>query len=676
MPTIDLWFQLENHAWDVSPTSNVDRITGETINVSPQPRTLTSPVTGVSTTRTMNKPLADDALIIRRYTENWAAPADRKVNPWDINEPDPTDSGTMGTVPGPVIECNVGDTVRVHFRNMDQRSRLVTRTITIPLPFGNDIEIPIPAQEPLPVERRAHSLHPHGFVFAPTFDGAYPLSPPDPSQPIDPAETTAWDELGVTGLKQGDRVPPGGTFTYTWETLGWPTTAGVWLYHDHSICDMDNVNAGAIGIIVIHNTADTENEVEITPERLPGGSFTGSPVQLRCFPFAEDFELPTLPHDLLRLGDLRLGQTAGHHGAGLLGDPAPALGLDTGLEELLPSHGPPHGHEVDAKAAGKARRGKGGAKHGPGAHEETEQEGEEEPPLAVERAIRRGDMIFELDEKLARIIRLCIRRYRAPPDQGLYLQLLHEMPGMGMVINGRKYMGNTPTIVAGPNTRMRFGVVGMGNAFHTFHLHGHRWIIPGPVGMTPTDIQNSPQVQPVSQFEDTRIFGPANSFVFTIEEGGGFMRASPAIGEWHMHCHVLGHMMDGMMGSLLVVNGGEPVTPLPMGTHCPPLSPEEGDHGGMDGGMGPKTWDVNITGFAFSPGTVTVKVGDTVKWTNNDTVIHTVTAEGGAFDSGVFNPVATGPPPTSFSRTFTSAGTFPYRCNVHPAMTGTVVVQT
>ncbi len=82
----------------------------------------------------------------------------------------------------------------------------------------------------------AHSLHPHGFVFAATSNGAYPLSPPDPSQPIPAAEQAAWTAVGgVTGNKRGNRVPPGGTFTYTWETFGWQTTTGAWLYHDHSI---------------------------------------------------------------------------------------------------------------------------------------------------------------------------------------------------------------------------------------------------------------------------------------------------------------------------------------------------------------------------------------------------------------------------------------------------------
>jgi hypothetical protein len=37
----------------------------------------------------MYKPLPNDALLLRRYTVNWAAPDDRKINPWDINEPDP-----------------------------------------------------------------------------------------------------------------------------------------------------------------------------------------------------------------------------------------------------------------------------------------------------------------------------------------------------------------------------------------------------------------------------------------------------------------------------------------------------------------------------------------------------------------------------------------------------------
>jgi len=110
---------------------------------------ITSPGTGVTKTRRMYNPLRDndgnvkDALILRRYkpptqddlSDAWSVPDDRKVNPWDLNEKDPTDNGTMGTIPGPVIECNVGDSVTVHFRNLDMRSRLTTKQVCFDIPF-------------------------------------------------------------------------------------------------------------------------------------------------------------------------------------------------------------------------------------------------------------------------------------------------------------------------------------------------------------------------------------------------------------------------------------------------------------------------------------------------------------------------------------------------------------
>ena len=73
--------------------------------------------------------------------------------------------------------------------------------------------------------------------------------------------------------------------------------------------------------------------------------------------------------------------------------------------------------------------------------------------------------------------------------KAMYIQLFHSLGGgqEDMYINGRKYLGNTPTLVAGPDTLMRFGVIGMGmgSDAHTFHIHGHRWILPGPHGSDP-----------------------------------------------------------------------------------------------------------------------------------------------------------------------------------------------
>src|SRR5258708_14576661 len=164
MATVEFWIQIENHAWDTVP-HRWDRMTGKDFDAGSVLVNLTSPVTGATRNNVkMYKPLMDgasvgEALILRRYKPNWAAPDDRKVNPWDLNEPDPTDRGTMGTIPGPVIECNVGDQVLVHFRNMDSRAGKSAKP-------------------------RTHSLHPHGFVFKPPSAGAYPLTPPDPTHPV------------------------------------------------------------------------------------------------------------------------------------------------------------------------------------------------------------------------------------------------------------------------------------------------------------------------------------------------------------------------------------------------------------------------------------------------------------------------------------------------------------
>jgi plastocyanin len=77
---------------------------------------------------------------------------------------------------------------------------------------------------------------------------------------------------------------------------------------------------------------------------------------------------------------------------------------------------------------------------------------------------------------------------------------------------------------------------------------------------------------------------------------------------------------------------------------------------------------VSIVNFLYDPSPVNVAVGDTVTWTNNDTVPHTVTANDGSFQSGTMQPGAT------FSFTFTGAGTFDYHCEFHANMSGQVVV--
>jgi plastocyanin len=78
---------------------------------------------------------------------------------------------------------------------------------------------------------------------------------------------------------------------------------------------------------------------------------------------------------------------------------------------------------------------------------------------------------------------------------------------------------------------------------------------------------------------------------------------------------------------------------------------------------------VTLTNFAFSPATLTVKVGTTITWTNKDSASHTVISDSGVFESVNLATNAV------FSYTFNSAGTFPYHCSIHPSMKGTVIVQ-
>ena len=80
------------------------------------------------------------------------------------------------------------------------------------------------------------------------------------------------------------------------------------------------------------------------------------------------------------------------------------------------------------------------------------------------------------------------------------------------------------------------------------------------------------------------------------------------------------------------------------------------------------------TNECYIPYEVTIDVGGTVTWSNDDTAAHTVTsgsaADGpdGLFDSGLFMAA------TTFSHTFDKEGTFDYFCMVHPWMVGTVIV--
>jgi hypothetical protein len=73
-------------------------------------------------------------------------------------------------------------------------------------------------------------------------------------------------------------------------------------------------------------------------------------------------------------------------------------------------------------------------------------------------------------------------------------------------------------------------------------------------------------------------------------------------------------------------------------------------------------------GFAFVPATLTINPGDSVTWTNQDGALHTSTSDTAVWHSGVIDTGG------SFTFTFPEPGAFPYHCNFHPSMRGTILV--
>ena len=122
-------------------------------------------------------------VVYRQYTPNWA----RQL---------PNEPGDEG-IQGPVIHAQVGDTILVHFENLDT------------------------------VFNRPHSMHFHGVHYSPGSDGAY--------------------IPGFSG--PGAAVEPGKSFTY--KLIAGPDSFGVWPYHDHSPSMDDSLAGGMYGALSI-----------------------------------------------------------------------------------------------------------------------------------------------------------------------------------------------------------------------------------------------------------------------------------------------------------------------------------------------------------------------------------------------------------------------------------------
>lgn len=237
---------------------------------------------------------------------------------------------------------------------------------------------------------------------------------------------------------------------------------------------------------------------------------------------------------------------------------------------------------------------------------------------------------------------------------------------------------NNPTIEAQVGDKIIFDIVNNGKSFHALAVTAE---VEGIGGVIPKS-EVGTSSNPLKPNEDgTSEFIPA-------EEG-----------VYYYICTVPGHRAQGMEGKIIVGDVSEepsgsampvpepemektpemiveeepPVTVTPPQVETPPKQMEPFT-GTISVPAGSGVLGCEETNECFIPAEVTVSVGTTVTWSNDDTVAHTVTSgtpsggSDGVFDSSIFMVG------TTFEHTFDQAGTYDYFCMVHPWMKGKVQV--
>ena len=98
-------------------------------------------------------------------------------------------------------------------------------------------------------------------------------------------------------------------------------------------------------------------------------------------------------------------------------------------------------------------------------------------------------------------------------------------------------------------------------------------------------------------------------------------------------------------------------------------APESAGNAPAPSGDAVRAAKVEIVDFAYDPDPVTIEEGGKVTWINRDSAPHTASAEDEqTFDTGTLDEGKLK------SETFKEPGTYPYYCEIHPEMHGTVKV--
>lgn len=476
-----------------------------------------------------------NALVYREYLDpSYLVPKPDKIVPADVNEPT-----FSRRVPGTVIYASPGDRLRIHVLNGDFMP---------------------------------HSFHLHGLIYGSDSDGSWPFG------------TQASDG------RRSDEICPGQSWTYTFDVTN--DTLGAWPFHDHSSGMIsESVNRGLFGGII----ARPRRHRPFPPLDLPPlvKEFLKKPIRPLPHPIPNAPHPPGPPPPGPLRGGMPMGMPMAPPGSPDRPEPfpGPRPPFDDPRLEIMREYLEDWVHRPEIHVHPRPRAtidvplffhfmSGAGAKPafdsgplGPAA-----------PPFEAtfgtpgtfgyhcsNHPEMQGTVTVAPGNPMLGIIDI-----RDIPARGFFPPAVAVAPG-GMVrwvpnnplgaqtdihtvtenaggfpsycLNGRSFIGNTPTILAEAGQRIHWYVfnLDLGMAWHNFHTHAQRWTFGG-------------------ETMDTRSIGPAESFVVetvapppvllpeaiqaTQAPASRPASAKPyrLRGDFLLHCHVEMHMQQGLAG--------------------------------------------------------------------------------------------------------------------------------
>jgi len=463
------------------------------------------------------------AVVYREYLDAaYTVPKPDKIVVADINEP-----AFNHRVPGTVIYASPGDRLRIHVKNTD----------IIP-----------------------HSFHVHGLRYGIDSDGSWPFG------------TQSSDG------RRSDEICPGQAWTYTFDVTD--ETVGAWPFHDHHRDIGMSVNRGLFGGIVVLPREECEHlprfplpaGLEKELEKHHGGGNHGGPhhaavaapaAAMMPMPGkigpgrAHDMDLEGVPENLLPyviLLDELAHAPQQHH----IPKPPHVLHVPMFLHQMSGARGAP---VFQSAPILPPQGGMGGGTfvsppftfaatyhyicgiHGASmAGQVTVQPG---GPATANVTI--VDFLFNPPNVVVGVGGQVIWTNSGPSLHSVVEQGGDSLPSY--CLNGRSFVGNTPTIIAETGQKIRWYVfnLDLGMGWHNFHTHAQRFRF-------------------ANETYDARSLGPAESFVVEtvtppvlllphdIEKGQNPKHRHPHAKRYHVrgdfifHCHVEMHMMQGLVG--------------------------------------------------------------------------------------------------------------------------------